>query len=75
MFGANVYLWYFLIILTYFFCFLSSFTPGKHNGKPGQLLNAESQTIGIRPAHGIDDATAKFVFDKCVEIKWICIFP
>ena len=31
-----------------------------------QLFNAESHAIGIKPAHGIDDAIAKFVCDKCV---------
>ena len=39
------------------------------------FINAESHTNGIKPVHGIDDAIAKFVFDKCVEIMWICIFP
>ena len=39
-----------------------------------QLSKAESHTIGIKPDHGIDDAIAKIVFDKCVE-KWIRIFP
>ena len=32
-----------------------------------QLFNAESHAIGIKPVHGINDAIAKFVFDKCVE--------
>ena len=32
-----------------------------------QLFNAESHAIGIKPVHEIDDAIAKFVFDKCVE--------
>ena len=32
-----------------------------------QLFNAESHAIGIKPVHLIDDAIAKFVFDKCVE--------
>ena len=32
-----------------------------------QLFNAESHATGIKPVHGIDDANAKFVFDKCVE--------
>ena len=72
LFGCNVRLWYFLIILTYFCCFWSSCTPGKQIGKPGAA--AESHAIGINPVHGIDDAIAKFVFDKCVE-KRICIFP
>ena len=40
-----------------------------------QLFNAESHTIGIKSVHGIDGVIAKFVFDKCVEKKWICIFP
>ena len=39
-----------------------------------QLFNAESHAIGIKPVHGIDDAIAKFVFDKCGEKK-ICLFP
>ena len=30
-------------------------------------FNAESHAIGIKPVHGIDDAIAKFVFDKSVE--------
>ena len=34
-----------------------------------QLFNAENHAIGIKPVHGIDDAIAKFVFDKCVEKK------
>ena len=32
-----------------------------------QLLDAESHAIEIMLVHGIDDAIAKFVFDKCVE--------
>ena len=32
-----------------------------------QLFIAESQAIGIKPVHGIDDAIAKYVFDKIVE--------
>ena len=32
-----------------------------------QLFNAESHAIGIKSVHGIDDAIAKLVFDKCVE--------
>ena len=32
-----------------------------------QLFNAESHAIGIKPVHGIYDAIAKFVLDKCVE--------
>ena len=30
-----------------------------------QLFNAESHAIGIKSVHGIDDAIAKLVFDKC----------
>ena len=40
-----------------------------------QLFNAESHAAGIKPVHGIDNAIAKFVFDKGVEKKWICLFP
>ena len=32
-----------------------------------QLFNAESHAIGINPVHGIDDAIAKYVFDKFVK--------
>ena len=32
-----------------------------------QLFNAESHAIVIKPVHGIDDVSARFVFDKCVE--------
>ena len=32
-----------------------------------QLFNAESHAIGIKPDHGIDDAIAKYVFDKFVK--------
>ena len=61
--ACNVWLWYFLIILTYFCCFWLSFTPGKQIGKPDR----ESHAFGIKPVLGIDDAIAKFVFDKCDE--------
>ena len=29
-----------------------------------QLFNAESNAIGIKPVHGIDNAITKYVFDK-----------
>ena len=32
-----------------------------------QLFNAESHAIGIKPVHGIDDAIAKYIFDKFVK--------
>ena len=32
-----------------------------------QLFIVESHAIGIKPVHGIDDAIAKYVFDKKVE--------
>ena len=40
-----------------------------------QLFNAESHAIGIKPVHGIGDAIAKFVFDKCVEKNGYVYFP
>ena len=40
-----------------------------------QLFDAESHSIGIKPVHGIDDAIAKFVFDKCVEKIGYVYFP
>ena len=40
-----------------------------------QLFNAESNAIGIKPVHGIDDAIAKFVFDKCVENNGYVYYP
>ena len=35
----------------------------------------QSHAIGIKPVHGIDDAIAKFVFDKCVEKNEYVYFP
>ena len=32
-----------------------------------QLFNAESHTLGIKLVHGIDDASAKYVFNKFVK--------
>ena len=32
-----------------------------------QLFNAESHAIEIKPVHEIDNAIAKYVFDKIVE--------
>ena len=40
-----------------------------------QLFNAESHAIGIKPVHGIDEAIAKFVFDKCIEKSGYVYFP
>ena len=40
-----------------------------------QLFNAESHAIGIKPVHGIDDAIAQFVLDKCVEKNGYVYFP
>ena len=40
-----------------------------------QLNNAESHAIRIKPVHGIDDAIAKFIFDKCVEKNGYVYFP
>ena len=38
-----------------------------------QLFNVESHAIGIKLFHGIDDAIAKYVFDKIVERISICL--
>ena len=40
-----------------------------------QLFNAERHAIGIKPVYGIDDAIAKFVFDKCVHKNGYVYFP
>ena len=40
-----------------------------------QLFNVESHAIGIKLVHGVDDAIAKFVFDKCVEKNGYVYFP
>ena len=40
-----------------------------------QLFNAESHAIGIKPVHGIDDAIAKYVFDKFVKINGYVYVP
>ena len=52
---------------TRFFCFWSSFTPGKQIVKPGAAVQCRKPRFGIKPVHGIDDGIAKYVFDKCVE--------
>ena len=64
---CNVWLWYFLIILTYFFAFGQALNQANRLENLVQLLNAESHAIGIKPVHGIDDEIARYVFDKCVK--------
>ena len=39
-----------------------------------QLFNAESHAIGIKSVHGVEDAIAKFVFDKCVEKNGFSVY-
>ena len=65
--ACYVSLWYFLIILFYFFVFDQVLHQTTRLINLVQLFNAESNTIGIKPVHGIDDAIAKYVFDKFVE--------
>ena len=59
-----------------FFVFYQALHQATRLDNLVQLFNAESHAIGIKPVHGIDDAIAKYVFDKFVE-KWIftCICP
>ena len=66
--ACNVYLWYFLIILT-FVAFGQALHQANILENLVQLLNAESHTIGIKPAHGIDDAIAKFVLYQMCRNK------
>ena len=40
-----------------------------------QLVDTERHAIGIKTFHGIDDAIAKFVFDKYVEENGYVYFP
>ena len=63
---------YFLIILTYFCCFWSSFTPGKQIGEPGATFQCRKSRYWYKASpHGIDDAIAKFV----LEINGFVYFP
>ena len=39
------------------------------------MFCAESHAIEIMLVYGIDDAIAKFVFDKCVEKNGYVYFP
>ena len=63
LFGLQRVIVYFLVILTYFFVF----DQATRLENLVQLFNAESHANGIKPVHGIDDAIAKYVFDKFVE--------
>ena len=49
---------------THFFAFGQAFNQANILDNLVQLFNAESHSIGIKPVHGIDDATAKYVFDN-----------
>ena len=40
-----------------------------------QLFNIESHDIGIKPENGIDDAIAKYVFDKLVKRNGYAYVP
>ena len=66
-------MWYFLIILT-FVAFGQALHQANRLENLVQLFNAESHSIGIKPIRGIDDAIAKFVFDKCVKNGYV-YFP
>ena len=72
----------------FFFCFFyQALHQATRWGNLVQLFNAESHAIGIRPVHGIDDAIAKYIFDKFVErngyvyvpdnidTEWLIQFP
>ena len=63
LFGLQRVIVYFLVILTYFFVF----NQATRLENLVQLFNAESHANGIKSVHGIDDAIAKYVFDKVVE--------
>ena len=69
LFGLQCVIVYFLVILTYLFVF----DQATRLENLVQLFNAESHANEVKPVHGIDDAIAKYVFDKVVEKKWICI--
>ena len=40
-----------------------------------QLFIVESHAIGIKPVHGIDEAIAKYVFDKIVDRNGYVYLP
>ena len=61
--------------LTFFFAFGQALHQTNRLENLVQLFNAESHAIGIKPVHGIDDAIAKYVFDKCVEKNWYVYVP
>ena len=52
---------------THFFAFGQALHQANRLENSVHLFNAESHAIGIKTVHGIDDAIAKYVFDKCVE--------
>ena len=72
-----MWLWYFLIIFTYFFVFDQTLHQATRFDNLVQLFNAESYAIGIKPVrgHGIDDAIVKYVFDKFVGYNGYAYVP
>ena len=50
-----------------FFVFDQALHQANRLKNMAQLFSAESNAIGIKPVHGIDNAIAKYVVDKSVE--------
>ena len=70
-----VWLWYFLILLTYFCCFWSSFTPGKQIGKPGAAVQCRKSRYWNKASPWNWWCDCKNRFWQMYRKKWICIFP
>ena len=73
--ACNVWMWYFLIILTYFCCFWSSFTPGKQVGKPGADVQCRKSRYWNKASPWNWWCDCKILFWQMCRKKWICIFP
>ena len=57
---------------THFFVFDQALHQALNLAK---LFNAEIHAIGIKPVHGIDDAIARYVFDKFGKINGYVYVP
>ena len=73
--ACSVWLWFFLIILTNFCCFWSSFTPGKQIGKPGAAVQSRKSRYWNKASPWKWWCDCKIRFWQMCRKNWICVFP
>ena len=59
--------WYFLIILTYFFCFWSNFTPGNQIGESGAAVQSRKSRYWNKASQWNWQCYCKIRFNKFVK--------